>query len=222
MLKAAFVLTGLFSSILLMAQLLTLGLLWSRGYLTSDVVRKIQEAIAEQNTANEPESREAEVVQGPSQQELHQQRLVRVLELDTRESELRSLKAMTMEAANRLLDDRQQFDTLQRTFRSELEELAQRNQSEATQQTRAVLLASEVADAVQRLMLLKVEEASELLRGMPEKQIAKILQGFTGDPQQELRGRELFQALYHGDPLRETIEQTQQSLAAEAPSTAGP
>ncbi|OYW12943.1 MAG: hypothetical protein B7Z55_17680, partial [Planctomycetales bacterium 12-60-4] len=75
-----------------------------------------------------------------------------------------------------------------------------------------VLLATPPEDAVKRLMALTLPESVNLLRGLPEKSIAKILLAFQLNPQTIERGQELFQALYRGDPDRELIEQALEDL----------
>ncbi len=216
MLRALFMLMGIFSTVVLLAEVSAVGLLWSRGYLTPQTVRDVRLALSGQSIS-EPHAAE-EVTEKPttSEAEIREARVERVLELEARENELSLLKRMATDTANRLISDRQSFDQLKDEFRAELKRLQEQTTTAATEQTRAVLLASPPEEAVKRLMALTLPEGVDLLRGLPEKMIAKILLAFQLNPQTAERGQELFQALYRGDPNRQVIEQALDELSQNA------
>ena len=119
---------------------------------------------------------------------------------------------MTSETAIQLISDRQAFDQLKTEFRAQLESSQEQSRSEASEQVRTILLATPPEEAVQRLMPFPLENAVDLLRGLPEKTIARILQAFQLDPKTATRGQELFEALYRGEPNRTLIQDTLQKV----------
>lgn len=212
MIRTLLVLTGLFSTVILLAEVLAAGVLWSRGHLTPTTLREIRLAIAQPGEAVAEETPETTAAEEISAEEVRQARVKRVLDLDSRETELTTLKRLTTEAANQLISERRAFDQLKDDFRKELEALAVRTRDEATEQTRAVLLAVPPEEAVQRLLGLTKDEAVDLLRGMPEKSIARLLSAFERDPKAIQRGQELFEALYRGRPTQPTIDKAREGL----------
>ncbi len=231
MFRLAAVLMGVLSATVLLAELVGVGLLWSKGCLTQQNLYEVRliltgESKAE-NESQSGEDKESDV----SQQDLQDARILRVLNLESRGKELELLKTMTEKTANELISDRKTFDEMKNGFRKELEELQQRYQTAAVEQARAVLLASPIESAVERLMALPLDEATDLVRGMPEKSIAKILQGFEGPVDVEgrpgertVRGQKIFEALSRGEPVRELIQETLSKNpegAAESPRGGG-
>lgn len=212
MIRALFVTLGIFSTVILMAEASALGLLWARGYLSASTLREIRLAIAGNESSELNETEEDTAISTPSESQIHEARVVRVLDLQARENELSFLKRMTTESANQLISDRQAFDELKGGFRQELERLRTESTAASTEQIRTVLLASPPEESVNRLMGLTLEEGTNLLRGLPEKSIAKILQAFQQDAKTMERGKELFEALYRGEPERSLIQKTMDQL----------
>ncbi len=217
MIRTLLVLTGLFSTVILLAELLAAGVLWSRGHLTATTLREIRLAIAQPGEAVQEESPETTAAEEISADEVRQARVKRILDLDSRETELTTLKRLTTEAANQLISDRRAFDQLKEDFRKELAALAARTRDDATEQTRAVLLAVPPEEAVLKLMGLTKDEGVDLLRGMPEKSIARLLTAFERDPKAVQRGQELFEALYRGAPTQPTIDRAREGLDPGTP-----
>ncbi len=214
MFRAVFFTLGIFSSVILLAEVSTVGLLWSRGYLTSQTVRDIRLTLSGQSLAEAVETKQdsAQAISETSEEQIREARIRRILELEAREDELSILKRMTTETANRLISDRQAFDQLREEFRAELERLKLETVSAATEQTRAVLLSSPPEEAVRRLSGLTVPEGVDLLRGLPEKSISRILQAFQAEPKSAPHGQQLFEALYRGDPTRSVIQNATDAL----------
>lgn len=221
MLRSLLMICGVFCSVVVFAEVMLATLLWARGGLTPQTLRDMRLVLSGQSLEEASDTEQKPAAETPSQEEIRRERLLRVLELDSRENELKLLKRMTSDTANQLISDRRAFDEMKAEFRGQLAQLEARAKSEATEQARSILLATSPADAVQRLMGLKPEEGVELLRGMPEKSIAKILQGFQTDPKTAQRGQELFEALYHGDPAQGLIQQTLDRLNGETPAADG-
>lgn len=231
MFRLAAVLLGVLSATVLLAELVGVGFLWSKGYLTQQNLYEVRLILTGESKAEDEAQSGEDKASDVSQQDLQDARILRVLNLESRGKELELLKTMTEKTANELISDRKTFDEMKSGFRKELEELQQRHQTAAVEQARAVLLASPVESAVERLMALPLVEATDLVRGMPEKSIAKILQGFDGPVDAEgrpgertVRGQKIFEALSRGEPVRELIQETlgkNPEGAAESPRGGG-
>lgn len=220
MIRAVFSMMAIFAILLVIAELSLLGLLWTQGNLTAKTWKEIRMALSGQSQPEVVEVKEVKEQLAPSEEDIREMRVRRVLELESRENELTVLKRMTSETANRLISDRRAFDQLKEDFRNQLVQLQEQTASTATEQIRTVLLASPPEEAAKRLMGLSVAEGIDLLRGLPEKSIARILLAFQNDPKQVERGQLLFQGLYRGDPQRSVLEQALQQLNPEAANLA--
>lgn len=237
MLRLLAVLAGLLSTSVVLIELVGIGFLWSKGCLTNANLYEIRLILSGEAKTEWSEQTEETRATGASQQEVQAARLMRVLGLESREKELELLKTLTENRANQLISDQKSFDEMREAFRTELARLNETQQLEAVEQARAILLASTVEAAVQRLMDLPENEAVSIVRGMPEKQIAKILQGFDvpgkadgaaaeNDRLRErrLRGQKIFEALSRGEPARSLVSDTLKSIpegAAEPPAGGG-
>jgi len=216
MLRTLIMAMGILSSCLLFVEFAGVSWLWLQGSLSSHNLQEIRLILLEEGKAEAAlETAEAKL-QVPSGQDIQNRRILRVLDLESREKELDLMKAMTLNTENRLISDRTSFDNMREAFRSELGEMDTRGRSEAVEQARAVLLAllkSAPESAVERLMTLNLEEAVDLVRGMPEKSIAQLLREFDAstakdaDAQKE-RGQKIFEALNRGEPTRTLIHNT--------------
>jgi hypothetical protein len=219
MLRLLGTLIGVLSVTIILAELVGVGYLWSKGYLTAARIADIRQVYSHDAKIEENVNDEEFKPNESSRQEVQIARVMRVLNLESRGKELELLKTMTSNTANQLISERKTFDEIKETFRTELQELSQRHQLESIQQARAVLIASPTAAAVERLMALPLEEAVDLIRGMPEKSIAKILQGFSDaapnpdatDEKRE-RGQQIFEALTRGQPVRAAIEAAESKI----------
>jgi len=208
MIRSLLAIGGIFCAMIVLAEGIGLAVLWFTGSLNGDAIREIRAVLQGGPESKLPVQAKEPEVQTPSHDEIREARLTRILQLNARESELKILKRMTSDTANQLISDRQAFDQLKIQFHSELQRLEEQNQSAATEQTRTVLMATAPEEAVQRLMALSPTEAVELVRGLPEKTIARILQAFQLDPKTAARGQQLFEELYRGQPNRSLIENT--------------
>lgn len=222
MIRLLMVLIGVISAVVVMAEMLVAGLLWTRGSLTRDSLKEIRLALsppAAKAAAEAEASAESAAKPMTSAQEVRDQRVGRVLDLDARENELQLLKRLTIDSANQLISERQAFDLLKQAFRKELNEQVAKATGDATEQTRAILLASPPEEAVQRLMGLELDEDVDLLRGLPEKVIARILQAFQRDVKSAERGQQIFEALYHGSPTVPLLNATETRMDQGAAAT---
>ncbi|MBA4030679.1 MAG: hypothetical protein C0478_07270 [Planctomyces sp.] len=221
LLKMMLFLGGAMSLVVVLGQLALVAMLWRQGSLSARTIAEIRLALAGQPAL---EVAVVDVAEGPpaiSADEVQDARVLRVLNLEIREKELDVVKEAVAAAMNQLIQDREALDQLKKKFTNELLAQSKQRQSEATDQTRAVLLASPPEVAASRLMELSLEESVVLMRGMPEKQIAKILQQFVGTPDKEKRGREIFESLAQGEPDQTLINSTRQALSPNGNGAGG-
>ncbi len=222
MVRLLMVLIGVVSAVVVMAELLAGALLWSRGALDRNTMREIRRALSPavaKATAETETAAETATAPSISAQEIRDARVKRVLDLDARENELQLLKRLTTDLANQLISERQAFDELKKSFRKDLNSQAEKAASDATEQSRSILLASPPEEAVQRLMGLTLDEDVELMRGLPEKSIARLLGAFQRDDKAAERGQKIFEALYHGDPAVPLLNATQSRIDESAAPT---
>lgn len=196
------------------AELTGLGLLWYKGQLSPQVVREIQMAVTGEK-AEEPHEDIRKEMPEVSLEEVIAARARMSVEFNAKESELADLKAMMLEGTARLTAQQAAFEKKKKSFEKELEDARDQITDEATTQARGVLMALPPKEAVVRLMHLSLPDAVVLLKGMPEKQIAKILKEFKEDEQAK-RGLELFEALNRGEPTAPIVERAKNSLASPA------
>jgi hypothetical protein len=98
--------------------------------------------------------------------------------------------------------------------------------SEATEQARAVLQAMSTTDTVNHLMQLELDDCLKLIKGMPEKKIAKIMQEFFseggdggGKASRIERANEILKSLADGDPANRILTDVQNQLSRTEPMT---
>lgn len=193
-----------------LSEAMGLAFLWHRGQLSADNLREIRMVLRGESRIEEIVADNAERGQ-PSADEVLRVRALSILALESRESELGVLKAAAITNEDKLIAERARFEERQRTFEQRLARLLEDAQSEATEQTRAILQALPPESAAERLTQLTLDEAVVLVKGMPEKTIARILGEFQNGPaQRQQRGRELFEAIARGEPNRTTIEEPEQ------------
>lgn len=215
MIRAGVVLVCVFCVATLLAEASILAYLWSRGQLTPETLKDIRILLTGQvqDDADMLEQRQKSM---PSTEDIVRERTMRILELGAREDELTLLKTVLNESGDQVLKQRQNFEELKKEFEDRLTKLNDDITSEATEQSRAILLALPPRDAVSNLMSLELEANIVLLKGMPEKSIAKILQEFAkGPPEEQKRGLDIFEAISQGKPAAMLIDETTDSLSQQ-------
>lgn len=203
-----------------LSEMIGVALLWYRGQLTEQTLSDVRLLLSgDLQSAVQSENREPREL--PSTEDYSQQRILRVLGLNTREQELQLLQSMV--AANRkaVIDERQSLEGLRDEFEKRLAELKQQTASQSAEQARGILQALQPADAAEQLMALTFEQDVLLLKGMSERSVARILeQMLKGDDAQKERGSAIFEALSQGDPEKSLVEDTQNQLAGQAKAPA--
>lgn len=194
-----------------------LGMLWWRGHLNDHTVQEIRLILmgGEQETAEIDESRDRPQ---PSLGDVSNVRSMVAAEFDARESELTRIKELLAERSERLAADQAAFAQKKQNFEQELQRLQEQTATEAIEQARGVLLALPPKNAVEQLSGLSVDDAVVLLKGMPEKSIAKILKEFAQEEGRADRGRKIFEALKRGEPTRAFLDQSQNGTGKTIPT----
>ena len=194
-----------------------MGFLWYRGQLTSASIADIRLVLTGDDGDSFDIDESAKQDQ-PSIEDVAEDRTMRILELSTREEELAMLKSIVTGKRKDLDTDQDGFKAQKEGFEKELKELEKTAVSEATEQTRGILLALQPADAIDSLMGLAIEENVVLLKGMPEKSTAKILQQFLiGDDDEKKRGQEIFKEISQGNPSKMLIGDSFNGLLGNEP-----
>ena len=217
MMRSVVVLMGVFCAATVASELLGLAFMWYRGQLTAETVKEMRLILSGQDAADAFDDEDAEQSQ-PSTDTIVRNRTMRILELESRVSEMDIQKTMITELRDNLLNQQRQFEQKKQEFEKQLEQLNAQITTEATEQARGVLLALPAANAVQNLMELTLAENVVLLKGMPEKSIGKILQQFfqTNVEETVQRGHEIFEAISRGEPAKTAIDDTRRNLTQGA------
>lgn len=229
MLKYLLVIAGCVCSTIVAAEAVGVAFLWQQGMISPHHLREIRLVLTNRSVDDKLDDGPAQKRQFPSAQQVAQARAVKILNLDKREGELTTLKGMADSKREDLDAQQKQFRAQRKAFEDELARMEQVVTSSSAEQARGVLLALPPKDAVQQLMHLSLEQDVTLMKGMPEKSIAKILKEFHATPQpapgsaaggqQDTpaeRGRKIFETLSRGDPSRSLIENTRKAVANEA------
>lgn len=185
---------------IVLSELAGILLLWQRGFLTAHHFKEIRLILTNGVAAEVTEADAPKSAPLPSLQEVTQARAIKILDLEKRESELAALKNMAVEGAGSLDVQQKAFRAQRIAFEEELAKLEKQVTEAGTEQARGVLLALAPKDAVEKLMQLTAAEDVVLLKGMPEKSIAKILNEFKGSEEKVKRSREVFEAISRAAP----------------------
>ncbi len=200
----------------LMTEALGLAYLWYRGQLTPAALTEISAMLRGEERFEDEDAAEDE---GPaaSSEEIELDRTYGILLSDARRLELKLLNDTLNETTSSITQEHALFDTEKAAFVKKLEEQGAAVASASTEQGRNILLAMEPAEAVKNLMQLDVDENVALVKGMPEKKIAAILEEFgKGGPKEIERGQRIFEAISQGKPTTDLISQKIEALEPEA------
>lgn len=196
------------STIVVLLQLGTVLYLGLTGVLTTERMWEFQALFEESQTQSEADESIDQEGREFSIEELMRERVVRTFDLEDREREMDRLVKIVVEHRDAILKSQQDLIARKAQFTKELQDVKDREVSEATVLAQGVLLAVPPGDAVRDLMQLSLDHNIALLKGLPVKSIGKILMEFhQGDEDQKKRGTEIFQALADGDPAVRMIEE---------------
>lgn len=204
-----------------LAEMAALGVMWKKGLLSDHNVREIKMVLAAGSEHAEQEGAASRNTNQPSMAQVIDQRAIRLFEFDRREGQLQAMKTMAADQAAELEQKLRDFRAHKQAFEEGLTSLQKSISSQASEQARGVLLALPPKDAVEKLMNLTLAEDVLLIKGMPEKSIARILAEFNSSAEQIERGRKIFEAISRGDPAKSYVNnEVQKSLADVKPASA--
>lgn len=197
------ILVGICCLAIVLLESAAVGWYWSKGRLSQEKLREMGDILSgksQEVVVEEPEEKEEPEV---SLEEVTRQRVLRLFDIGRREDELQILRDLVAEHSGRVTAMQAELERKQKDFQKNLDQLKAANDEAAVQQARAILQAQQPAEAADTLMALEPERALIVLRGMPEKVIARILKELSrGDDKRIERGQKLFEAISGGDPAR--------------------
>lgn len=221
MLKFLMIIVACVSTTIVVSETVALCVMWQRGMLSAHHFREISLVLTNRALDDESKRDRDQPPEFPSAQQVAQARAVKILNFDKRESELITLKGLADGKREDLEARLTQFRAQRKAFEEELARIEAQLTSASTEQARGVLLALPPKDAVRQLMQLSIDEDVVLLKGMPEKNVAKILKEFqaaapiaageNGGNRQETpaeRSRLIFEALSRGEPARSLLKES--------------
>ena len=186
------------------------GYCWATGLVDAAMIERIRSAMTDADEDLPEEIEVPEEIAQIAKEEVLQERAMGILDLTARERELNLLKGLLESKAAQVVDAKRELEQAQASFKDKLDAAEAEIVDAAAEQARGILIALPAEDAVQKLMTLQVGEAIRLMKGMPEKTHAKILQEFKTVEQTE-RSNEIFQAIVRGRPQVDVVQE-----AAEA------
>ncbi|MBA3314156.1 MAG: hypothetical protein M3552_07720 [Planctomycetota bacterium] len=198
-----------------LAEGIAIGYLAYAGRLSAEAMKAVvsgklpeSQIVAAEATAPPPTTAEAEAA-----------RTLQTLELNARADNLRLLKDLLTKEADRLSKDRSAYEQSRKDFESELELVRTRAVDEATEQARLVVKALPPREAITYLLALDEPGALRIVKGLPERTVAKILQEFAaGTDEERQRGRTLFEAIAAAQPEADLTDAAKAALPSSAPS----
>lgn len=206
-------LIGLFSFATILAEAMTVGYLVYEGRLSSDRVGAI---LSGEPLASEVASA-APAAPVPTAEEAANKRTLQTLELNARADNLQLLKDLLTKEADKLSKDRAAYEQARQDFEAELELVRTRAADEATEQARLVVKSLAPRDAITYLLALEESDALRIVKGLPERTVAKILQEFAaGTDEEQQRGRSLFEAIAAAQPEASLTDAAKAALPPNA------
>jgi len=199
-------------------EILGAAYLWTSGRLTPQTVNDIRASLAgEQRPVSVSESDDEHQQRSLSHDDIVRKRVERVWDLHRRQQELAVIKATVKKQADELTNRREEFDRQKTVFLDELKAQTDRLQSDATEQARGILAKLPPAEAVDNLMALDLSRDVILLKGMPDRTVATLLEQFqrSNDPNVVERGRKIFEAISSGQPQQQVVENTAEQLTPD-------
>lgn len=196
-----------------LTEILGVTYMYVSGQLNPTSVNAIQLALKGEVLTDSQHS-DIEEVTPPSADDIIKARSNRVWDLKRRQQELSILKSLVTDNAQKLTAMKATLKKEQEDFQKQLQQISQTNSSDSIGQSRGILLKMSPEDATTNLMALSLEQNVILLKGLPDKSTATILQQFlaSNNPAQAERGRKIFEAITKGEPTQTVLNQTQKKL----------
>jgi flagellar motility protein MotE (MotC chaperone) len=230
--KFLMIIVGCVCTTIVVSETTALVVLWQRGMISPHHLNEIKLVLTNRALDEERESERCQKPDFPSAEQVAQERAVKTFNFDKRESELVTLKELADGKREDLELQQKNLVAQRKAFADELARIEAGLVSSSAEQARGVLLALPPKDAVRQLMQLSLAENVVLMKGMPEKTVAKILKEFQATPptpavdageskeQPAERGRAIFEALSRGEPTRALLDQTRKDAASNLTESA--
>ncbi|HBN74393.1 MAG TPA: hypothetical protein DD473_00950 [Planctomycetaceae bacterium] len=218
---------GIFSTATLLTAMLVGLYAWGEGNLTRESTLEIA-AILKGEPSPAVLSEVKEPVHMTSFDQVVEMRTEKILSISSRESELAILKKAIDDQAKLVTKEREELRQVKQTFREDLDKEYEKIKSESVEQARGILLKMEAESAVEKLLSLAVSDSVLLIKGMAEKDAARILDQFRTriagkDPQERYeKAEEIYKAIYFGEPLIEPAERARQAMLDQPESNLTP
>lgn len=207
---------GIFSTGTLLTIALALGYVWMQGNITSTTFEDLR-LVLNGGQLDRAEEEIEEATPTLSHEDILEQRLVGLAGIMDRELELQIIKESLDEQARKVLADSQALREQRDDFRSELENERNSINEAAMEQARGILLKMRTEAAVDKLLSLEAKQAILLVKGMPDKDAAKILEKFEGVPATQ-KAEEIFKAITRGEPELSAVDAAENQLASDPAS----
>ncbi|MCG6154509.1 hypothetical protein [Rubinisphaera margarita] len=209
---------GIFSTATLLTVALVFVYSWGQGHMSREAVLEIAAIVKGEPRPSDLQKEEEVEMEMTSYDEIVRKRTEKILSIAARESELAVLKKAIDDQTNLVMTERQKLEQIKKTFKDELEKERTALADEAVAQARAILLKMDPESGVEKLLALNTDDAVLLLKGMPEKDAARILDQFREriagkDPMERVqKAEEIYKAIYRGEPLIDPADRAQQAL----------
>ncbi len=185
----------------LFAEGLVVGVLFAKGRLTPETVQEIRDILRDPSTlaVTTDKTQEKSTTAAVTTDDVVKARALRILQIEQREREQQLLKGYVVDARSIVAKDREVATKLRKDYEDERRTVAEREKSAAVEQARNVLLKTDTPIMLEHLMKMPLDDSITLVKGMPEKKIAELLQAFSsGDQKAAKRGQEIFQSIAQG------------------------
>jgi hypothetical protein len=236
MIRTLWIVVSVTCMAVIVSEVAGLGILWSRGFLTARRLREMRDVFEPQEKETIARDVEAQPVL-PSAQDVLKDRSLRVLSLNSLETDVGLLKAMLDSERTSLSAQNAAFQQQRAAFKAQLQQLTDETAVAAREQARGVLLALPPSEAVDRLMQLSVGEDVVLMREMPDNKIALLLKQFVTAPEGDApaanaanakaiadrrqRAQDIFKSINNGEPRNSIIRSALTNLQqGEGPTAA--
>ncbi|MEZ6046921.1 MAG: hypothetical protein R3C11_15340 [Planctomycetaceae bacterium] len=215
---------GMVLGVMAVATLITEGIVfafyWNQGTLNPQSLQDIKMIMqgidpSENDLLVEEEHKTTDT---PSHQEISTKRAERVVGIHDQDNIFSTLSENLREEAQRLEEDKESLEQLRSKFLAEVQAIESRNTSAEVERSRLVLQSLKPdSKKVEHLMTLDVKDCVILIKEMESKEISKILLGFSDSRQVEVRerGKQIFQDIYHGEPLNSIAKGTMAAAQKE-------
>lgn len=218
--KVSAVIFMVFSVSTVLTSMMVIYFYWSQGTLTQNSLKDIRAILEGRDPTGFALSEEIEMgeeIKAASQEEINEERMLRVVGLHNQMIGPRDINAELVKISDEI--DRKNENLIQReeSFDKKIEEIAARNQSDQVQKTRDILSGLKPdLKKIEYLMKFETEDCVTLLNGMESQEISKILQAFadSGNEAQK-RGQDILQQIYNGGELGNELKKFAKQPAQE-------